>query len=199
MPTQSKHTGSEQPHQHSSLVTMRAPARPESVRVARAALSKTLCGWGLAEIADDMLQCLSEAFTNALLHGAPGEDVTVNVRYDGRITRVEVIDGGQGQPQMQAPPEATTDAAPRLADVATGGRGLLLIACLSDSWGVDQRADGKAVWFERSAGDPAQLAAQLLGQSHEVADAAPIGHAERHAASPGFERPSRPSCAQAGP
>lgn len=155
MVKQLQHSSREQsqhPASHEAVYVY--PAQPESVRSARSTLGKTLRGWGLAELADDMLQCLSEAFTNALLHGAPDENVTVRVMHDGRTTRIEVIDSAEGHPQMQTPPEATTGVVPQLVQVATGGRGLLLIEHLSDRWGVDRCAGSKAVWFERTADGP---------------------------------------------
>lgn len=128
------------------------PADPESAGQARSELHKTLCDWGFDEIADDMLLCLSEALTNALFYGAPGSDVTVHVRANGQLVRIEVDDDADAEPQLQAPLAASaTGGTPALATIPVGGYGLLLISTLSDKWGVLRKAAGKAVWFERDA------------------------------------------------
>ncbi|MEU1177443.1 ATP-binding protein [Streptomyces sp. NPDC005820] len=109
-----------------------------SVPAARRFAARTLAGWGLDGTgrADDVLLCVSELVTNALLHGVPpGRQFLLFLRYDGRVLRLEVHDSGPG--------------VPRIADACDeGGRGLLLVAALSDTWGVRERALGKAVWCE---------------------------------------------------
>jgi anti-sigma regulatory factor (Ser/Thr protein kinase) len=106
-----------------------APARRWAVAQATSA--------GLAdEDAAAILELLSsEIITNAVRHGR-GE-VVVSVVRNGATLRVAVTDGGNGLP---APREA--------ADDAVTGRGLLLVAALSESWGVEQHpAGGTCVWF----------------------------------------------------
>ncbi|MGW3632660.1 ATP-binding protein [Streptomyces sp. NPDC005122] len=112
-----------------------------AVPAARRFARETLAGWGLvgADRGGDVLLCVSELATNALVHGVPpGRHFRVFLRYagDGGVLRVEVHDSGGG--------------VPRLVDGAAGegGRGLLLVAALSDSWGVAERDPGKAVWCE---------------------------------------------------
>ncbi|WP_343244184.1 ATP-binding protein [Streptomyces sp. SID14446] len=109
-----------------------------AVAAARRFAHETLAGWGLAgtEQADDVLLCVSELATNALVHAVPpGRHFRVFLRYDGTVLRVEVHDSRPGTP--------------RIADRADeGGRGLLLVAAFADRWGVDARDPGKAVWCE---------------------------------------------------
>lgn len=109
-----------------------------SVPAARRSTGWALKYWGLAEWerAEDVLLCVSELATNALVHGVPpGPGFLLRVRYDGYGVRVEVHDSGDG--------------VPRIADEADeGGRGLLLVAALADKWGVDERTPGKLVWAE---------------------------------------------------
>ncbi|WP_342450750.1 ATP-binding protein [Streptomyces violaceorubidus] len=79
---------------------------------------------------------MRELVTNALLHGVPpGRLFLLFLRYDGRVLRVKVHDRGGGVPRIMARRDA-------------GGRGLLLVAVLSDAWGVREREPGKAVWCE---------------------------------------------------
>ncbi|MEU5180750.1 ATP-binding protein [Streptomyces longwoodensis] len=111
-----------------------------SVPRARRFADETLTGWGLAgwERTGDVLLCVSELVTNAVVHGVPpGRQLLVFLRWDGRLLRVEVHDSGGGEPRA-------TDG----DTCAEGGRGLLLVTLLSDKWGVRQRELGKAVWCE---------------------------------------------------
>ncbi|ALV34308.1 ATP-binding protein [Streptomyces sp. CdTB01] len=112
-----------------------------SVQAARRFTAETLTGWDLAgtDRADDVLLCVSELVTNALLHGVPpGRHSRLLLRYDGRVLGVEVHDSGPGVPRVVDDGDTG----------AEGGRGLLLVAALSDKWGVRERELGKAVWCE---------------------------------------------------
>jgi hypothetical protein len=51
--------------------------------------------------------------------------------------RVEVTDAGDDLPHKRHPGE-----------LASSGRGLLLIELLAETWGVDPRGEGKSIWFE---------------------------------------------------
>ncbi|MGW0825556.1 ATP-binding protein [Streptomyces sp. NPDC002845] len=109
-----------------------------SVPAARQFTYETLTGWGLVEAGrgGDILLCVSELATNALVHGVPpGRQFLVFLRYDGALLRVEVHDSGGGTPRIAE-------------DGDEGGRGLLLVAALSDKWGVGERELGKVVWAE---------------------------------------------------
>ncbi|MGW5257797.1 ATP-binding protein [Streptomyces sp. NPDC004012] len=115
-----------------------------AVPAARRFTEETLAGWGLAaaDRGDDVLLCVSELATNALVHGVPpGRRFRVFLRHDGAVLRVEVQDSGGGEPRI-----------PEQAD--EGGRGLLLVAALADKWGVDERDPGKVVWCEFAAAPP---------------------------------------------
>lgn len=112
-----------------------------SVPAARRAVWWALTCWGLSEWdrADDVLLCVSELATNALVHGVPpGRGFLVRVRHDGGVVRVEVHDSGGGRPRI----------ADREDNGGEGGRGLLLVAALADKWGVAERNPGKTVWAE---------------------------------------------------
>ena len=92
--------------------------------------------------AESVALLTSEVFSNAVR--ACARDIEINVdRLPGPTVRVEVIDAGAGWPTM-------VRTAPLDEE---GGRGLLIVDALSDSWGA--RTDGdtgrKTVWFEVSA------------------------------------------------
>ena len=111
------------------------------MQAARRFTAETLTGWGLAgtDRADDVLLCVSELATNALLHGVPpGRCFRLDLGLDtDGVLRVEVHDGGPGEVRV---PEWAWDA--------EDGRGLRLVRALADRWGVREREPGKVVWCE---------------------------------------------------
>ncbi|MEU9289521.1 ATP-binding protein [Streptomyces sp. NPDC048275] len=117
-----------------------------SVRLAREFTRAALADWAAAERSDDVLLCVSELATNALLHGVPpGRGFRLQLALDvDRVLRIEVHDSGGGE--IRSP-----DAQPEAED----GRGLFLVAALADKWGVGERDPGKVVWceFETAAAD----------------------------------------------
>ncbi|MET8506367.1 ATP-binding protein [Streptomyces sp. NPDC004787] len=108
-----------------------------SVPLARAFVRTALADWGLDARAEDVLVCVSELATNALLHGVPpgrGYRLQLSLTHPGPL-RVEVHDSGDGTPAVREPSDES-------------GRGLLLVEALADRWGVGERNPGKIVWCE---------------------------------------------------
>ena len=87
---------------------------------------------------DGVLLATSEVVTNAVEHGAPPIDLRVEAA-DERV-RVEVRDASP------LPPRARADEA---GPSEVRGRGMTIVDRLTDRWGVEELADGKAVWFEK--------------------------------------------------
>jgi anti-sigma regulatory factor (Ser/Thr protein kinase) len=85
---------------------------------------------------DTVVLLTSEVATNAVLHTGDEFEVRVDLLENEGI-RVSVTDQS---PQLPQPRVTTVDA--------TTGRGLLLVDSLATAWGVDDRANGKVVWFE---------------------------------------------------
>ena len=113
----------------------------QSVPAARSFTRDALVDWGMAARADDILLCVSELTTNALVHGVPpgrGFQLRLLPR-DGGTLRIEVHDSGGGVPAVPQP---------GTGEPGEGGRGLLLVAELADKWGVGERSPGKVVWCE---------------------------------------------------
>jgi anti-sigma regulatory factor (Ser/Thr protein kinase) len=84
---------------------------------------------------DDLLLCVSEVVSNAVLHARSAP--TLTVRWEQGLLRVEVRDDDPHLPvrryhETQAPT----------------GRGLHLLDALTDDWGVIPVEGGKVVWFE---------------------------------------------------
>ncbi|MER6120260.1 ATP-binding protein [Streptomyces sp. NPDC001743] len=109
-----------------------------SVRAARDFVREALADWGTGEArADDVVLCVSELATNALLHGVPpgrGYRLMVWLRDAGQVY-VEVHDSGDGEPGVREPD-------------GESGRGLVIVDALADRWGVGERSPGKVVWCE---------------------------------------------------
>lgn len=131
----------------------RLPSDPTSVAAARVLVAAELARAGRSDLADDATLAVSELAANAVLHAHTELIVRVTVSAAG--ARVEVDDGS---PVLPVPVPAGTSA--------LSGRGLALVAALTDAWGAEPTASGgKTVWFELSAASaPAQdvTAEQLL-------------------------------------
>ena len=124
------------------------PASPPSVKLARSWVSKVLEEIGREDLVDSAQLGVSELVTNALIHSRP--PLSVRVRGTVDHPRIEVVDSSPVPPQRQP-------VAPEIEDVddlnlTTFGRGLDLVAMMSNRWGSDLAHDGrsKSVWFEPS-------------------------------------------------
>jgi anti-sigma regulatory factor (Ser/Thr protein kinase) len=125
---------SQDPHMRERFYRRERRSVPDAREFAREAVE----AWGFAGRADDVLVCVSELATNALLHGVPpGRGFLLCLRHAAGVLRVEVHDSGPGWPQA---PDDDPDA--------ESGRGLVLVAALADKWDVEVRDPGKFVWCE---------------------------------------------------
>ena len=109
-------------------ISHQAPAQ------ARRFLQGAACSVHHSALLDDATVLVSELVTNSVLHGGP--PVVVAVECDGSVLQVRVRDGS---PTMPTPREAERGD--------ESGRGLALVAAMSDDWGVEPDTDGKLVWF----------------------------------------------------
>ncbi|MDT6986637.1 ATP-binding protein [Streptomyces lusitanus] len=98
----------------------------------------------------DVQLCASELVTNVVRHLGEGVPVTVRVSYDdGGRTRLEVTDP---DPRVLPVLRASADAGEE------SGRGLALLAALTERWGVTQGPGHKTVWWELAADGPPDAA-----------------------------------------
>ena len=111
------------------------PVSHQSPALAREFLKQVSCKEHHSSLVDDALLLTSELVTNAVLHGGP--PLVIAVDCDGERLQIRVRDGS---PALMPEPR---DAGAGEED----GRGLALVAAMSDSWGVDPVPDGKYVWF----------------------------------------------------
>jgi serine phosphatase RsbU (regulator of sigma subunit)/anti-sigma regulatory factor (Ser/Thr protein kinase) len=114
---------------------------PSAVAAARHFIRERLVSWGLPSGDDrvaDAVLLASELVTNAVVHA--GTQVQLTCRLDGTTVEVSVLD--------RHPARVIPDLPPAAADVdRPSGRGLLLPAALSSSWGVTYAPETKAIWF----------------------------------------------------
>ncbi|MFJ2579566.1 SpoIIE family protein phosphatase [Kitasatospora aureofaciens] len=118
------------------IATWDLPADPARVSDIRAAAARRLSDWGLDEVAFVTELLLSELVTNAIRYGT--EPIQVRLIHD-RALICEVSDGSSTAPHLRH--AATTDE---------GGRGLFLVAQLTQAWGTRYTARGKVIWAECS-------------------------------------------------
>ncbi|WP_407696875.1 SpoIIE family protein phosphatase [Streptomyces dysideae] len=116
------------------IATWDLPADPALVSEVRAAAIRQLADWGLDEAAFAVELMLSELVTNAIRHG--GGPIRVRLLHD-RTLICEVSDTSNTAPHLRR--AATTDE---------GGRGLFLVAQLSQGWGTRYIPQGKVIWAE---------------------------------------------------
>ncbi|MEW2493225.1 SpoIIE family protein phosphatase [Streptomyces nodosus] len=131
-----------------------AQAEPERIAGARQQLRELLHDWPCEDQVDSAVLLVSEMLTNVLVHTDTDALLVAEVAEDavhlddpddpgdpagrgGRRVRVEVTDAGDDLPHRRHPGE-----------LASSGRGLVLIELLADAWGVDPRGKGKSTWFE---------------------------------------------------
>ncbi|GAA2316535.1 SpoIIE family protein phosphatase [Streptomyces kunmingensis] len=117
-----------------------AQAEPERVAAARQQLRELLHDWADDDQVDSAVLLVSEMATNVLVHTDGDALLVAEVTRDAegpRRLRVEVADASDDLPHKRRPGE-----------LASSGRGLVLMELLAQRWGVDPQGEGKCIWFE---------------------------------------------------
>ncbi|MEV0850420.1 SpoIIE family protein phosphatase [Streptomyces sp. NPDC049954] len=111
----------------------------EGLSEAREELRALLHDWTREDQVDTAVLLTSELLGNVLVHTDQSAALAVRVLGDRgrRSLRIEVTDRGDELPHQRAPGE-----------LASSGRGLVLLDLLSQAWGVRPEPEGKTVWFE---------------------------------------------------
>nr|WP_202446904.1 ATP-binding protein [Streptomyces sp. SID5468] len=131
---------------------MELEALPHRIGQVRRIVSAQLRYWGLESLLDTTLLGITELLANVHRHAQPDKRCAVELVHEqGRLT-VSVADNDPRPPRAGL----RTDA------MATCGRGLAMLAALSDEWGTrpNKSGEGKIVWFTLS--EPASGAPDLL-------------------------------------
>jgi len=114
---------------------VRLTAGPTAAAEARRQVRAAICAWGITADPSIAILLTSELVTNAIRHEA-GETITLDIACCRGQLRVDVHDTSRTLPVLvDAPADAET------------GRGLMLVATLSDEWGFYRTPQGKAVYF----------------------------------------------------
>ncbi|MFE6488856.1 SpoIIE family protein phosphatase, partial [Streptomyces sp. NPDC057757] len=124
------------------IADWQVPADPAAVGEVRGSVTRQLARWGLEDMAFTTELILSELVTNAIRYGSG--PIHVRMLRD-RSLICEVFDSSSTSPHLRY--AATTDE---------GGRGLFLVAQLSERWGTRYTAAGKVIWAEQQLPADAQ-------------------------------------------
>ena len=122
------------------------PSDPSVVATVRQHATEQLTRWGLDEAAFVTELVVSELVTNAIRYG--GSPIQLRLIRD-RSLICEVSDASSTSPHLR-----------RARTYDEGGRGLLLVAQLTDRWGTRPSGTGKTIWAEQSLpiGEPSLAA-----------------------------------------
>ncbi|MGW0732482.1 SpoIIE family protein phosphatase [Streptomyces sp. NPDC002851] len=119
----------------SQVASWTLPSDPAVAAQARQLASDQLAVWGLDELAYVTELVVSELVTNAIRYGRPPIVLRL-IHGTGLIC--EVSDASSTSPHLR-----------RARVFDEGGRGLLLVAQLTDRWGTRHTTGGKTIWAEQ--------------------------------------------------
>jgi PAS domain S-box-containing protein len=117
------------------IVSWDLPADPAVVADARARAARQLAAWGLEEITFTTEVVVSELVTNAIRYAQ--SPIQLRMILDGALS-CEVSDGSSTAPHLR-----------RADRYDEGGRGLMLVAQLTERWGSRHTRVGKTIWAEQ--------------------------------------------------
>jgi anti-sigma regulatory factor (Ser/Thr protein kinase) len=122
------------------VATWDIPADPALVAPIRKQVVDQLGAWGLSAATFTAELVVSELVTNAIRYGEP--PIRLRLIHDSETLICEVSDSSHTAPHLR-----------RAKTYDEGGRGLLLVAQLTQRWGSRHTADGKTIWAELSLFD----------------------------------------------
>ncbi|MER7183696.1 ATP-binding protein [Streptomyces hyaluromycini] len=164
------------PSRHCSVELQALPSRIGQVR---RIVSAQLRYWHLDPLIDRAALGVTELLTNVHRHAQPDKNCTVEIELQLDRLTVSVRDHDPRLPVV----EDGTEIAP----MATCGRGLAMVAAVSESWGVRPHDDGKVVWFTLPAPTAAPKSAR---PQRRTAEPAPRRIAEPEPATAGAPTPA---------
>ncbi|MGW3170012.1 SpoIIE family protein phosphatase [Streptomyces sp. NPDC001153] len=117
------------------VATWDIPAVPALVAPIRKQVVEQLDAWGLSEAAFTAELVVSELVTNAIRYGS--HPIRLRLIHDATTLICEVSDTSHTAPHLR-----------RAKVFDEGGRGLLLVAQLTQRWGSRHTPEGKTIWAE---------------------------------------------------
>jgi serine phosphatase RsbU (regulator of sigma subunit)/anti-sigma regulatory factor (Ser/Thr protein kinase) len=119
----------------SQVATWDIPADPALVAPIRKQVVEQLSDWSLSEASFTTELVVSELVTNAIRYGS--RPIRLRLIHDASTLTCEVFDASHTAPHLR-----------RAKVFDEGGRGLLLVAQLTQRWGSRHTAEGKTIWAE---------------------------------------------------
>jgi anti-sigma regulatory factor (Ser/Thr protein kinase) len=123
------------------------PHHARGARMARHRLATELAGAVPAALLADAVAVLAELVGNAIRHAEPLPGGVVRIAWrlrpaaEAEVIEIRVTDGGGGTPpQIRVVEPEDID-----------GRGLSIVAALTERWGVERDGLGQSVWAELSS------------------------------------------------
>ncbi|MFJ8195659.1 SpoIIE family protein phosphatase [Streptomyces sp. NPDC096152] len=149
------------------------PGGPLAPGSARALVRTALAEWAehghavAARLTEDALVVVSELVTNAVVHAGTDVELACQLEPDSGAFVVQVSD----HHPSRAPRDTSADPAHQAPEY---GRGLRLVAALSEEWGITYRTGAKTVWARLPAeggpaddtGDEGEEGEEYAGQRH---------------------------------
>ncbi|WP_371650219.1 MULTISPECIES: ATP-binding protein [unclassified Streptomyces] len=123
--------------------TLDLEAAPERVPQIRRIVAAHLRYWKLECLIQPVSLGVCELLTNVFRHTEGDKRCTLELRWTGRRLTAAVLDRDPRLPVLGGG-----------EPLESRGRGLAMVASLSDSWGTHGTADGKVVWFTLRAEVP---------------------------------------------
>ena len=115
-------------------VRIALPAEPPSIRIARHAVDRLLAAEPSPELAANLKLVVSELVTNAGVHGSPSGEINLGLTLYYFHAHVSVRSSGR-----------QIDMRMFRTRRAEGGRGLDIVAALSDGWSIETGPSGTTV------------------------------------------------------
>ncbi|WPB89351.1 ATP-binding SpoIIE family protein phosphatase [Streptomyces malaysiensis] len=119
-----------------ATATWEFSADPSVVADARDVTTRQLSAWGLEELSFTTELIISELVTNAIRYA--GGPIGLRLIHGSAIMICEVTDPSNTQPRLR-----------RARSTDEGGRGLFLVAQLTERWGSRYGPSGKTIWAEQ--------------------------------------------------
>jgi anti-sigma regulatory factor (Ser/Thr protein kinase) len=126
------------------------PVDASSAKVSRDLIGLIGTQWGITtETMESAQLAVSELVTNVVTHtaGALGNTVIVSAHRVGSVLSVKVHDSSAKEPVLRSAEEDDES-----------GRGLFLVAAMTDAYGHYLTPTGKVVWFELKTDWPTSVA-----------------------------------------